>query len=84
MGVNLYTSFQKYRCFWLPWKTGSTYTRIDLYTRKYGKLLNDVEVLRQKWEKVHLYKLIHLFKELIQNKKLLYGDVHQCTLFYQT
>ena len=32
---------------------------VDLYTRKYGKLLNDVEVLRQKWEKVHLHKLVH-------------------------
>ena len=36
MGVDLYTSFSKYRCFWLE-KRGSTYTRIDLYTRKYGR-----------------------------------------------
>ena len=35
MGVNLYMSFQNYRCFWLE-KRGSTYTRIDFYTRKYG------------------------------------------------
>ena len=34
MGVDLYSSFQKYNCFWLE-KQGSTYTRIDLYTRKY-------------------------------------------------
>ena len=34
MGVDLYMSFQKY-CFWLE-KQESTYTRIDLYTRKYG------------------------------------------------
>ena len=34
MGVDLYTSLQKYHCFWLE-KRGSTYTRIDLYTRKY-------------------------------------------------
>ena len=36
-GVDLYTSFQKYRCFWLE-KQGSTYTRINLYTRKYGNI----------------------------------------------
>ena len=35
MGVDVYTSFQKYCCFWLE-KRGSTYTRINLYVRKYG------------------------------------------------
>ena len=35
MGVDLYTSFQKYHCYWLE-KRASTYTRIDLYTKKYG------------------------------------------------
>ena len=34
MGVDLYTSFQKYS-FWLE-KRGSTFTQIDLYMRKYG------------------------------------------------
>ena len=33
-GVDLCVSFQKYR-FWLE-KQGLTYTRIDLYTRKYS------------------------------------------------
>ena len=28
MGVDLYMSFQKYRCFWLE-KWGSTYTQIN-------------------------------------------------------
>ena len=35
MGVDLYMSFQNYCWFWLE-KQGSTYTRINLYTRKYG------------------------------------------------
>ena len=45
MGVNLYMSFQKYRCFWLA-KQGSTYTRIDLYMRKYGNVYTRVQVER--------------------------------------
>ena len=43
MGVDLYTSFQKYSCFWLE-KRGSTYTQIDLYTRKYGNSLDFFDV----------------------------------------
>ena len=35
MRVDLYTSFRKCRCFWIE-KWGSTYTWIDLYTRKYS------------------------------------------------
>ena len=38
MEVDLYTSFQKYSWFWLE-KRGSTYTRIDLDTRKYGNYM---------------------------------------------
>ena len=48
MGVDLYTSFQKYCCFWLE-KRGSTYTRINLYTRKYG-IKCDMEKKQQQKE----------------------------------
>ena len=43
-GVDLYTSFQKYRCFWFE-KWWLTYTQIDLYTRKYGnKIIKNVRI----------------------------------------
>ena len=58
MGVDLYTSFQKYHCFWLE-NWGSTYTRIDLYTRKYGMSSSYID-----WHKfAHFYQwvlIIHI------------------------
>ena len=52
MGVNLYTSFQKYCCFWLE-KRGSTYTLIDLYMRKYGR-----QCIQGNYQKTYCHILI--------------------------